>query len=121
LILDNATHEEIKHNERACIEKSTSKEEIFYQLWQAIANMNEKLDKLTDITQKLKNMLNGIKKRIGQHENKLNYLEEEKAQLRNEIVPKTNVIVFQLDRQEQYLRRGNILIYGAEEDKEDND
>jgi len=35
--------------------KSTSKEEIFNQLWQAIRNMNEKLDKLTNLTQNLGN------------------------------------------------------------------
>ena len=34
---------------------------------------------------------------------------------------KTNLIIFQLDRQEQYIRRENILIYGIEEDKGDND
>jgi len=55
-----------------------------------------------------------------EHENKLNKLGEEKVQLRNEMVQKTNLIVFQLDRQEQYIRRENILIYGVEEDKEDN-
>ena len=33
----------------------------------------------------------------------------------------TNLLVFQLDRQEQYIRRENILIYGVEENKEDND
>ena len=36
------------------------------------------------------------------------------------MVHKTNLIVFQLDRQEQYIRE-NILVYGVEEDKEDND
>jgi len=46
---------------------------------------------------------------------------EEKVQLRNEMNQKTNPIVFQLDRQEQYIRRENILIYGAEQNKEDND
>jgi len=54
--------------------KTTSKEEIFNQLWQAIRNMNEKLDKLsniqnekldkpTNITQNLENKLNGFKKK----------------------------------------------------------
>ena len=38
------------------------------------------------------------------------------------MVQKTNLLVFHLDRQEQYIRRENILlIYGAEENKEDND
>jgi len=50
----------------------------------------------------------------------LNQLEEEKEQLRDEMVQKTNLLVFQLDRQEQYIRRENILIYGVEENKEDN-
>jgi len=30
-------------------------------------------------------------------------------------------VIFQLDEQKQYIRRKNILIYGVEEDKEDND
>jgi len=51
-----------------------------------------------------------------EHGNKLNQLEEEKEQLRNEIVQKTNLLIFQLDRQEQNIRE-NILIYGIEEDK----
>ena len=33
----------------------------------------------------------------------------------------TNLIVFQLGWQEQYIKRENILIYGEEEDKEDSD
>jgi len=37
------------------------------------------------------------------------------------MVQQTNLLVFQLDRQEQYIRRENILIYGVEENKEDND
>ena len=37
------------------------------------------------------------------------------------MVQKINLLVFQLDRQEQYIRRENILIYGVEENKEDND
>jgi len=61
-----------------------------------------------------------FKKKIVEHENKLNQLEEEKVQLRNEMVQKTNMIVFHLDRQEQYIRRENILVYGVE-DNEDND
>jgi len=55
-----------------------------------------------------------------EHENKLNQLEEEKEQLCNEMIQKTNLIVFQLDRQEQHIRE-KILIHGEEEDKEDND
>jgi len=55
-----------------------------------------------------------------EHENKLNQLEE-KVQVRNEMVQKTNLIVFQLDRQEQFIKRENILIYGVEEDKENID
>ena len=45
---------------------------------------------------------------------------EEKEQLRDEVVQKTNLLVFQIDREEQYIRE-NILIYGVEENKEDND
>jgi len=40
---------------------------------------------------------------MAEHENKLNQLGEEKVLLRNEMVQKTNLIVFQLDRQEQYI------------------
>jgi len=43
--------------------KTIPKEEIFNLLWQAILNMNEKMDKLTDLTQNLENKLNGIQKR----------------------------------------------------------
>ena len=46
---------------------------------------------------------------------------KKKEQLRDEMVQKTNLLVFQLDRQEQYIRRENILIYGVEENKKDND
>ena len=56
-----------------------------------------------------------------EYENKLNQLEEKKEQLRDKMVQKTNLLVFQLDRQEQYIRRENILIYEVEENKEDND
>jgi len=35
----------------------------------------------------------------------LNQLEEEKDKLRDEMVQKTKLLVFQLDRQEQYIRR----------------
>ena len=37
------------------------------------------------------------------------------------MIQKTNLLVFQLDRQEQYIRKENILIYGVEENKEDKD
>jgi len=37
------------------------------------------------------------------------------------MVQKTNLIVVQLDRQEQYIRSENILIYGVEEDKDNDD
>ena len=99
----------------------------FNQIWQGIINLketmliqNEKLDKLTNITQNLENKVNGIQEKMVEYENKLNQLEEKKEQLRDEMVQKTNLLAFQLDRQEQYLRRENILIYGVEEDKEDN-
>ena len=55
-----------------------------------------------------------------EYENKLNQLEKEK-ELRDKMVQKTNLLVFQLDRQDQYIRRENILFYGVEENKEDND
>ena len=118
---------------------SSSKEEIFNQLWKGIKEMKEtiltqngelkktiliqngKLDKLTKITQNLENKLNGIKQKMVQYEKMLNQLEEEKDKLRDELVQKTNLLVLQLDRQEQYIRRENILIYGVEENKEDND
>jgi len=54
------------------------------------------------------------------YENNLNQLEEEKEQLRDELVQKTNLLIFQLHSQEQYIRE-NILIYGVEENQEDND
>jgi len=85
--------------------KSNPKEENLNQLWQGIKALketlhtltniqNEKLDKLTKITQNLKTMLNGIQKNMVEHENKLNQLEEEKEQLRNDMVHKTNPTVF---------------------------
>jgi len=37
------------------------------------------------------------------------------------MVQKTNLNVFELDRQEQCIRRENILVYGVVEDKEGND
>ena len=65
---------------------SSSKEEKkFNQLWQGIKQLketmliqNEKLDKLTNITQNLENKLNGIQKKMVDHENKLNQHEENK-------------------------------------------
>jgi len=54
-------------------------------------------------------------------EYKLNQLEEKKEQLRDEMVQKTNLLVFRLDREEQDIRRENILIHGVEQNKEDND
>ena len=85
------------------------------------ATQNEKLDKPTNITQNLENKLNGIQEKMVHYENKLNQLEEKKEQLRDEMVQKTNLLVFQLDRQDQYIRRENILIYGVEENKEVNE
>ena len=83
--------------------KSSSKEEKFNQPWQGMKelketmlNQNKKLDKLTNI----ENKLNGIQQKMVEYENKLNQLEEEKEQLRDEMVQKTNLLVFQLDRQE---------------------
>jgi len=94
------------------------------QLWQGIKELqetmfiqNKKLDKLTNF----KNMLNGIKQKMVEYKKKLNQLEEEKEQLRYKMVQKTNLLVFKLDKQEQYIRRENIRIYGVEESKEDND
>jgi len=82
---------------------------------------NEKLDKLTNITQNLENKLNEIQKKMVQYEKKLDQLGEEKEQLRDEMVQKTNLLVFPLDRQEQYIRKENILVHGVEQKKEDND
>ena len=111
--------------------KSNSKDENLNQFWQGMKELketmlkftniqNDKLDKLTNITQNLESKLNGIQQKMVEDENKLNQLEEEKKQLRDEMVQKTNMLVFQLDRQEQYIRE-NILTYGIEENKEDND
>ena len=104
------------------------KKKKFNQLWQGIHQVKEatliqteKLDKLTNITQNLENKLNAIQRKMVDYENKLNQLEEKKEQLRDEMVQKTNLLVFRLDRQEQYIRRENILLYGLEENKEDND
>jgi len=43
---------------------------------------NEKLDKLTNITQNLENKLNGIQKKVVEYENKLNQLEEKRTTTR---------------------------------------
>ena len=76
---------------------------------------NKKLDKLTTI----ENKLNVIQQKMVEYENKLKQLEEDKEQLCNKMVQKTNLLVFQVDRQEQYIRRENILIYGVEQNKEE--
>jgi len=60
-------------------EKKTSIKEIFNQLWQTIRNMNEKLDKLTDLPQNLENKLNGLQTKIVQNVTNLNQLEEGKS------------------------------------------
>jgi len=73
----------------AAWKKSTPKGGIVNQLWQAIINMNEKLDKLANITQNLEIKLNGTQKEMIEQENKLNPLEKEKMQLRNEMIQKT--------------------------------
>ena len=122
-------YKETKHDEWGYMAKIKFKRrKKFNQLWQGIKQLKEtmliqkeKLDKLTNITQNLENKLNGIQKKMVDYENKLNQLEEKKEQLRDEMVQKTNLLILQLDRQEQYKRRENILIYGVEENKEDND
>jgi len=91
------------------------------ELKETILIQNGKLDKLTKITQNLENKLNGIQQKMVQYEKMLNQLAEKKDKLRDEMVQKTNLLVFQLDRQEQYIRRENILIYGVEENKDNND
>ena len=112
--------------------KSNLYDEKLNQLWQCMKKLketmlkltniqNDKLDKLTNITQNLEKKLNGIQQKMVEYENESNQLEKEKEQLRDEMVQKTNLLVFQLDRQDQYIRRENILIYGIEENKEDND
>jgi len=85
--------------------KPRSKEENFRQeikeLKQTLHKLNniqnEELNKLTDITQNLENNCMEYKKMV-EYGSKLNQHEEEKEQLRNRIVQKTNQIVFQLDR-----------------------
>jgi len=63
--------------------KSNSKDENVNQLWQGIKELketlhkltntqNEKLDKVTNITQNPENKLHGIQKKMVEHENKLN-------------------------------------------------
>jgi len=44
-----------------------------------------------------------------EYEHKLKKLEHKKEHVRHKMVQKTNMLVFQLDRQEQYIRRENIL------------
>jgi len=116
----------------ATLVKSNSPYENLNQLWQGMKELketmlkltniqNEKLDKLTNITQNLKNKLNGIQQKVVEYKNKLNQLEEGKEQLCDMMIQKINMLVFQLDRQEQYIRRENIPIYGVEENKKDND
>ena len=77
---------------------------------------NERLDKLTTI----ENKLDGIQQKMVEYANKLNQLENENEQLRDKMVQKPNLLVFQLDRQEQYMRE-NILVYGVEENKDNDD
>jgi len=52
------------------------KKKKFNQLWQGIQQLketmliqNEKLDKITNITQNLENKLNGIQKKMAEYEN----------------------------------------------------
>jgi len=66
-------------------ENQVQKKKKFNQLWQGIQQLketmliqNEKLDKLTYITQNLENKLNGIQKKMVEYENKLNQFEEKK-------------------------------------------
>jgi len=110
-------------------ENQVQKKKKFNQLWQGTQQLketmviqNEKLDKLTNITQNLENKLNGIQTKMVEYENKLTQLEEKKAKnyAMTWFRKQTACLVFQLDRQEQYIRE-NILIYGVEENKEDND
>ena len=79
----------------------------FNQLWQGIQELketmliqNKRLDKLTTI----ENKLDGIQQKMIEYENKLNQLEKETEQLCDKMVQKTNMLVFQLDRQEQYIK-----------------
>jgi len=69
-------------------ENQVQKKKKFNHLWQGIQQLkeamiiqNEKLDKLTNITQNLENKLNGIKKMV-EYENKLNQLEEKRTSTR---------------------------------------
>ena len=55
-----------------------------------------------------------------EYECKLNQLEDKKEKLRDEMVQKTNLLVFHFERQEQYIRE-NILIYGVKENKDNDD
>ena len=83
----------------------------FNQLGQGIQELketmliqNKRLDKLTTI----ENKLDGIQQKMVEYENKLNQFEKENEQLHDKMVQKTNLLVFQLDRQDQYIRRENM-------------
>ena len=107
LILDNQPHEEIKHNERmneAAWTKLTSKEEIFNQLCQALRDINEEVVKLTTIKQNLENKLNAIQKRWLNMKISWISLEKKKYIYAMRWFRK-QMIIFQLDRQEQYKKR----------------
>jgi len=73
-------------------ENQVQKKKKFNQLWQGTQQLketmviqNEKLDKLTNITQNLENKLNGIQTKMVEYENKLTQLEEKKK-LRDDMV-----------------------------------
>jgi len=70
---------------------STSKEEVINQFKKSVKIMNEKLAKLTDLTTKHEKKLHRIQTKIVEHQNNLSLLQEEKVQLRNEMIQKTNL------------------------------
>jgi len=72
--------------------------------------MNEKVDTLIDLPRMLENKINGIQAEMVEDENKFSLLKEEKIQLRNEMIQKTDTIVFQSDRQEQYTRENILMV-----------
>jgi len=72
--------------------------------------MNEKVDTLIDLPRMLENKINGIQAEMVEDENKFSLLKEEKIQLRNEMIQKTDTIVFQSDRQEQYTRENKLMV-----------
>jgi len=121
LILDNNHHIMEKAMNEATWKKNNFKRGNLRPTSASPRNMNEKLDKVIDLSQNLENKLNGIQTKTVEHENKLNQIEEKKVQLYNEMVQKRNLILFQRDRQKQYIRKENILIYGVEEGQEDDD